>query len=159
MSRYPRSISIFFSKIRTPRLENLYIFNIKTLTLSLTSEESVHQSEAFPLQFVNERNFWRQFYEKVSRRHKVSNTMGVAHFSAKFRTFYQNVGCIGGKLYCAQSRSKTLSFKTKNFSFLEEVSFLEFWKVWITEFRLTAHIKERLPSPYDGKLARFSLEL
>ena len=113
----------FFSKIRTPRLENLYIFNIKTLTLSLTSEESVHQSETLPLQFVNERNFWRQFYEKVSRRHKVSNIWAWHIFSAKFRIFYHNVGCIGGKLYCAQSRSKTLPFKTKNFSFLEATLF------------------------------------
>ena len=53
-----------FSKIRTPRLENLYIFNIKTSTLSLTSEENVHQCEASTLQILNERNFWRQFYKK-----------------------------------------------------------------------------------------------
>ena len=81
----------------------------------------------------------------MSRRHKVSNTMGVAHFSAKFRIFYQNVGCIGGKLYCAQSRSKTLSFKT-----------LEGLDYGISPNR--AH-QRATTTPYDGKLARFFLEL
>ena len=61
------------SKIWTPRLENQFIFTTKTLTPSLTSEENVHQCEASLLQILNEKNFWRQFYEKVSRRHKVSN--------------------------------------------------------------------------------------
>ena len=45
--------------------------------------------------------------------------MRVSHFAARFRIFYRKVGRIFGKLYCAHLRSEPLSFKIKNFSFLE----------------------------------------
>ena len=64
--------------------------------------------------------FWRQFYEKVSQRHKVSND-GRGTFCSKISNISSNVGCICGKLlsYSAHSGIDPLSFKTKNFSFLE----------------------------------------